>query len=65
MKTRRQKILDRADDLAGNFLYYDRKEDEELPPKSVEEAVKAGEVTVDEIVGAFREALERVIPKAG
>lgn len=65
MKTRRQRILDRADDLAGNFLYYDRKDDEDLPPKSVEEAVAAGEVTVDEVVDAFRTALERVIPRLG
>jgi hypothetical protein len=62
MKTRRQKILDVVDDLGGNFLYYDRKEDEELPPKSVEEAVAAGEVTLDEIVEGFRRSLERVIP---
>jgi hypothetical protein len=40
------------------FLYYDRGEDEDLPRGSIEAAIAAGEVTVDEITATFREALE-------
>jgi hypothetical protein len=53
MKARRQLILDTASDLAANFMYYDRKEDEELPRGGIEEAVKNGEITEKEIVIAF------------
>lgn len=55
MKTRRQKILDTLDDCGGQFVYYDRKEDEDLPQGSVEEAVAAGEITIEEIAEAFIE----------
>jgi len=40
-------------DLAGRFLYYDRKEDSEFPVGSIEEAIDSGEVTLDEIVEVF------------
>jgi len=53
-KPRRQKILDVVSDLAGTFLYYGRKEDEDLPRGAVEEAIAAGEITVDEIMAHFR-----------
>jgi hypothetical protein len=53
MKTRRELILGHVEDLVSNFLYYDRKEDEDLPRGSIEEAVKVGEITVDEIVAEF------------
>lgn len=57
MKTRRGHILATAEDLMSNFLYYDRKECESLPRGSIEEAIKAGEVTVDELLAIFRAAL--------
>jgi hypothetical protein len=44
-------------DMVGDLLYYDRKEDEELPVGKIEEIIKAEEISVDEIVEAFREAL--------
>lgn len=46
-------------DLVSNFLYYDRKEDEDLPKGAIDKAVKRGEITVDEMVQAFREELEK------
>lgn len=52
-RTRRQIILDVATDLAGSFLYYDRKNSETLPLGEIEKAIDAGEITVDEIVEAF------------
>lgn len=57
MKTRRELILGTVDDLVGQFMYYDRKEDEQLPRGQIEEAIAAGEVSVDEIVAAFRKGL--------
>ena len=58
MKTRREKILDTANDLMGDFLYYGRKGDEDLDVGQIEAAIAAGEITVDEILAVFRKALE-------
>lgn len=56
-KTRRQYILDTPDDLMGSFLYYDRKNDDELPRGEIEDAIKAGEITVEELLAIFEKAL--------
>ena len=58
MKTKRDLILGVADDLMSRFLYYDRKEDDDLPVGAIEKAIVDGEVSVDEIVERFRAALE-------
>lgn len=55
----RQVILDTVSDLAADFMYYDRKEDEELPRGAIEDAVTSGVVSVDEIVNHFRAELTR------
>ncbi len=44
-------------DLVGSFMYYDRKEDEDLPVGYINEAVKSKEITIDEIVEEFRKSL--------
>ena len=49
-------------DLVSNLLYYDRKEDEELPRGAIEGAVERGDLTVDEMVAAFRLSLEKGLP---
>ena len=60
-KTRRALILDTTTDLVGSLLYYDRKEDDDLPTGSIEHALEQGEITREEIVEAFqRELLERL-----
>ena len=51
-------IIAAAKDAAMNFGYYDRKEDEELSVQDLENAIKEGIVTIDEIVAAFRSQLE-------
>ncbi len=56
MKTRRDYILGAASDLAADFMYYDRKEDEDLPRGEIEEAIKTGEVGEKEIVSVFAKA---------
>lgn len=52
--TRRDNILNTISDLVSDFLYYDRKEDPTLPRGAIEEAVAAGEISIDEIVAKFR-----------
>lgn len=54
-------VLTTVEDLVSNFLYYDRKDDEELPRGSIEELIAQGEITVDEIVDRFRSELEKGI----
>jgi len=60
--TRRNTIAAVVEDLVSNFLYYDRKEDEDLPRGAIEEAISAGEVSVEEIVELFEYALRRGLP---
>lgn len=51
----REHVLDAVvPDLIGAFLYYDRKEDEDLPRGEIEAAVETGALTVDDIVERFR-----------
>jgi len=57
MNNRRKHILDEISDVVSRFLYYDRKEDEQLPPGAIEEAIKAREVSVSEITGHFENEL--------
>jgi hypothetical protein len=49
-RTRRERIEANLDDMITDLLYYDRKDDETLPVGAIEDAVKAGEITVEEIV---------------
>lgn len=54
----KENILNTIDDLCSDFLYYDRKEDEELSFDDIQEAVKSGEITLDEMVERFKNNLE-------
>lgn len=54
--SRRNRILRAAGDLAGTFMYYDRKEDSDLPEGEIEAAITAGEITIDEIIAKFRKS---------
>ena len=56
--TRRDLILANANDLARDFLYYDRREDEELTEGEIQEAVEKGEVTKEEIIEEFKRQLD-------
>lgn len=57
-RSRKEYILAVVDDCVTDLLYYDRKEDDYLPRGAIEEAIKSGEITVDEIVASFRSHLE-------
>lgn len=57
MSERKELIEATVDDLVSNFMYYDRKEDEDLPRGAIEEAIQAGEISVDDIVNLFERHL--------
>ena len=61
METRRKIIENTISDLVSDFLYYDRKEDEQLFKGEIEEAVEKGEITVNQIVEKFGEELRKGI----
>ncbi len=52
-------ILGVVSDLVSDFMYYDRKEDEDLPRGAIEKALATGALTVDEIVEKFRSEIEK------
>ena len=58
---RREKILAALDTTVANFLYYDRKEDEDLPRGEIEEALANGETSIGELVTWFEVALRQSI----
>jgi len=61
MKTKKQLILDTVTDMVADFLYYDRKEDEDLPVGDIEKSVSLGIVSIDEIVAKFEAELRKVM----
>jgi len=54
-------ILGTVEDLVSNFLYYDRKNDEDLPVGHIEEAVKRGIITREEIIAKFAEIINKYL----
>jgi len=54
-------ILSTISDLCSDFLYYDRKEDEDLSVKKLNKAFKKGVITIDECVAEFRKHLENTL----
>jgi hypothetical protein len=58
MEDNKQLVLDTISDLCSDFLYYDRKDDDELDIETLNRIVKTGEITIDEMVFAFRKHLE-------
>jgi len=55
--TRKENIKATISDLVTDFLYYDRKEDEDLPRGEIEKAVEAGEISLAEMVDIFHNEL--------
>jgi len=51
--TREEHILGVVEDLASDFLYYDRKEDEDLPRGEIEAALKKRPDFVFDIINKF------------
>lgn len=59
MKTRKEYIEANVTDLVSSFLYYDRKEDDDLPRGEIELAIETGEITADEIIELFKAELTK------
>jgi hypothetical protein len=62
----KKQILDvnnKVCDLVGRFLYYDRKEDDDLPVGKIDELVKAGHITVQDLVTTFETELRSGLQK--
>lgn len=57
----KQIILGKIGDLVSSFLYYDRKEDEDLSIAELKSAINNGIINSDEIVSEFKNELERQI----
>ena len=60
-RTMKDLIKDTIDDLVSCFLYYDRKEDQDLPLGEIEKAISEGIITIDEMVQVFSETLKERI----
>lgn len=60
----KEQILKTIKDLCSCFLHYDRKEDEDLSVEQLNDAVKNGDITIDEMVAVFRETLESTFGKS-
>ncbi len=58
MTTRKENIINTISDLCVDFLYYDRKEDEDLNEEDLQEAINLKEITIDEMVTEFRKHIE-------
>ena len=54
----KEEIIATISDLCSDFLYYDRKEDQYLSVEQLNNAVKNGEITIDEMVTEFKKNLE-------
>lgn len=50
-------ILNHVEDLVSDFLYYDRKDDEELSAEQLLAALKDGTVSVEEVIERFTNEL--------
>lgn len=58
MSKKKELILGAVGVAAQKFMYYDRKEDEDLPLNVIEKAVKNKKITVEEIVTHFQNCIE-------
>lgn len=52
-----QELKDVITDLVSDFLYYDRKEDEDLPEGEIQSAIERGDLTVNQIAATFEREL--------
>lgn len=56
-----ENIYNPIEDLVSDFLYYDRKEDEDLPRGAIQKAIKDGLITKEQIIKKFAESLSKLI----
>lgn len=56
--TRRELVLQVFEDGLSDIMYFDREKDTELPKGAIEAAIRAGEVTKEEILALVVKALD-------
>jgi len=59
----KENIINTIKDLCSNFLYYDRKEDDDLSEDDLIQAVEDGTVTIEEMVAEFENQLRNTLQK--
>lgn len=59
--SRREKILSVLNDMVADLMYYNRKEDESLPVGAIEQAIREGEITLDEMLAYVRKQITGVM----
>ena len=59
--SKRESIENTIKDMVTDLLYYDRKEDEDLPRGAIEQAIKDGDITVQDIVALFEHEIHRAL----
>jgi hypothetical protein len=57
-------IMDTIDELVDDFVNHDRVNDKELPKGEIERLIKAGEITIDEIVNKFKKSFKSHMEKS-
>lgn len=60
----KETVLGLAKDNMADFLYYGRKVDEEVPIGKIEEAVKAGVVSVEDILSTFEVVIRESVARS-
>lgn len=56
----KKKIIEgKIEDTVSDFLYYDRKEDEDLLVGAIEQAIKDNLITEEQIISKFTECLKK------
>lgn len=60
--SKRETIFLTIQDLVSEFVYYGRKEDEDLSQEALDKAIENGDITVEEIVKHFEKHLKLVYP---
>lgn len=58
--SKKQHALDLIQDLIADYLYYDRKEDEDLNRADLNHLIESGELKLEEVVAEFTRYLSEV-----
>lgn len=61
MTDKNEIIFDNVKGLVSDFLYYDRKECEDLPLGDINKAIDDKDITIDDIVKVFERELTKCI----
>ena len=57
----KENILNTVKEMVVDFIYYDRRGDEELPIGAIEIELEKGNITIDDICKHFRSALMQAV----